>query len=50
MSFSSDVKTELAEHTGKARHCRLAELAAFVYFGCKLEGDCLKTNSLTSFN
>lgn len=38
MSFSSDVKTELAEHTGKARHCRLAELAAFVYFGCKLEG------------
>lgn len=38
MSFSGDVKNELAEHIGKARHCRLAELVAFVYYGCKLEG------------
>lgn len=28
MSFSGQVKAELAEHTGNARHCRLAELGA----------------------
>lgn len=30
MSFSGQVKAELAEHTGNARHCRLAELGALV--------------------
>ncbi|MFQ9798832.1 MAG: hypothetical protein ACLR23_07685 [Clostridia bacterium] len=30
MSFSSQVKTELAEHMGTARHCMLAELAALM--------------------
>ncbi len=30
MSFSRDVKLELAEHVSKARHCQLAELAAMI--------------------
>lgn len=33
MSFSSKVKDELADHVSKARHCRLAELAA-ILAGC----------------
>lgn len=33
MSFSTDVKNELAAIMPNARHCRLAELAAFVCFG-----------------
>lgn len=32
MSFSSEVKAELANHLGKSRHCQLAELAALVAF------------------
>lgn len=32
MSFSSDVKQELIEVTGKSRHCQLAELGAIVHF------------------
>lgn len=36
MSFSSDVKKELAEQMGKARHCQLAELSAIVSFLGKL--------------
>lgn len=32
MSFSSDVKEELAKHIGSARHCQLAELAAMLSF------------------
>lgn len=32
MSFSSEVKEELAKHLGKSRHCQLAELAALVAF------------------
>ncbi len=32
MSFSSDVKEELIEVYGNARHCQLAELAAIVHF------------------
>lgn len=35
MSFSSDVKQELMEVTGKARHCQVAELAAIVHFAGK---------------
>ena len=32
MSFSSEVKTELAQHLGKSRHCQIAELAALIAF------------------
>ena len=32
MSFSSEVKTELAKHLGKSRHCQIAELAALIAF------------------
>lgn len=32
MSFSSDVKKELAGRIGAARHCQLAELAAIMHF------------------
>ncbi len=32
MSFSSDVKKELAEQVSPARHCRMAELAAILHF------------------
>ncbi|MEE3482299.1 MAG: DNA-binding protein WhiA [Lachnospiraceae bacterium] len=35
MSFSSKVRDELAEKTGKARHCLLAELAAMSLFSGK---------------
>ena len=30
MSFSSEVKQELAEHIDGGRHCELAELAAII--------------------
>lgn len=32
MSFSSEVKKELAGHLGKSRHCQIAELAALMAF------------------
>ncbi len=32
MSFSQDVKEELARHMSPARHCQLAELAAMMHF------------------
>jgi hypothetical protein len=32
MSFSSDVKEELAEVMPKARHCRIAEISAIMHF------------------
>ena len=32
MSFSSEVKQELAMHISPARHCQLAELAAIIHF------------------
>ncbi|MBO4414851.1 MAG: DNA-binding protein WhiA [Lachnospiraceae bacterium] len=37
MSFSSDVKRELAEIMPNARHCRIAELAALTAYGAKME-------------
>ena len=37
MSFSRDVKNELAEHVSKARHCQLAELAAIISHEAKLQ-------------
>lgn len=35
MSFSSEVKEELARHLGKSRHCQIAELAALIVFDGK---------------
>lgn len=32
MSFSHEVKVELSKHTGTARHCQIAELAALLHF------------------
>ncbi len=32
MSFSSDVREELAKHVGSGRHCQLAELSAMMHF------------------
>ena len=32
MSFSGDVKEELAKHIGSGRHCQLAELSAMMHF------------------
>lgn len=39
MSFSGEVKEELAGCISPARHCQLAELAAFVHFGGRLTDD-----------
>lgn len=36
MSFSADVKEELEKVIPASRHCQLAELAALIYFGCKI--------------
>lgn len=36
MSFSSEIKEELAKHLGKSRHCQLAELAALIVFECRV--------------
>lgn len=38
MSFSSEVKQELAGHLGKSRHCQIAELAVLFAFDGKLAG------------
>ncbi|MGN0482698.1 MAG: DNA-binding protein WhiA [Lachnospiraceae bacterium] len=43
MSFSSEVKEELARHSCKARHCQIAELAAAVSFSGKIKSDEGKT-------
>lgn len=49
MSFSATVKEELAAQIGSARHCQLAELAAFLHFsGSTCEGGrhlCLETEN-----
>lgn len=39
MSFSSKVKEELENVLPAAKHCRLAELAAIVEFGCRIVDD-----------
>lgn len=36
MSFSSEVKEELARHLGKSMHCQIAELAALIAFEGKV--------------
>lgn len=37
MSFSGEVKEEIAKSSAKARHCQIAELAAIVSFECSVE-------------
>ncbi len=37
MSFSQQVKDELAEHIGRSRHCQIAELAALVVCSGRLQ-------------
>ena len=37
MSFSGEVKDELAKQLGKSRHCQIAELAAIIAFDGKIE-------------
>ena len=37
MSFSSKVKEELEKTVPGSRHCGLAELAAIIHFGCRME-------------
>ena len=39
MSFSSEVKEELATHGSSSRHCQLAELAAIICFLGRTETD-----------
>ena len=39
MSFSSDVKAELAKQFGRSRHCQLAELAGMLEMEGKLDPD-----------
>ena len=39
MSFSGEVKEELAGYISPARHCQLAELAALIHFGGRLTDD-----------
>ncbi len=39
MSFSKDVKEELASYISSARHCQLAELAALIHFAGRLSDD-----------
>ena len=39
MSFSSEVKQELAKQIGKSRHCQVAELAALIAFDGELDVD-----------
>lgn len=39
MSFSGEVKEELAEYISAARHCQLAELAAIVHFSGQIMDD-----------
>lgn len=46
MSFSSDVKEELEKVMPGSRHCRLAELAAIIHFGCRLEGNEAKSEEI----
>ena len=37
MSFSSNVKEELEKVQTTSRHCQMAELAAIIHFGCKVQ-------------
>ena len=45
MSFSSDVKTELDKQIGASRHCRIAEMAAYVANIAKIQDGKLRFHS-----
>ena len=47
MSFSSEVKEELEKVVPSPRHCQLAELAAIIHFGCKVEEGKSDTGNIT---
>ena len=42
MSFSGEVKDELAKQISKSRHCRIAELAAIMGFDGRIERKMLR--------
>ncbi|RKI90866.1 DNA-binding protein WhiA [Parablautia intestinalis] len=52
MSFSSDVKEELEKVVPEPRHCQLAELAALIHFGCRIErtGTGIEENAKTGLH
>ncbi len=45
MSFSSDVKQEIARHIGEARHCKIAEIAALIQMAGEIK---IEENGKTS--
>lgn len=47
MSFSSEVKEELEKVVAGSRHCQLAELAAIIHLGCRIETDETKQEKIT---
>ena len=47
MSFSSEVKEELEKVVSSSRHCQLAELAAIIHFGCRIEAEKSETGEIT---
>lgn len=47
MSFSSDVKEELEKVIPSSRHCQLAELAAIIHLGCRIEIDETNQDQIT---
>lgn len=50
MSFSSDVKEELEKVVPEPRHCQLAELAALIHFGCRIERTGIEENAKTGLH
>lgn len=47
MSFSSKVKEELETVISSSRHCQMAELAAIIHFGCKMDSDDSEPQNIT---
>ena len=39
MSFSGEVKEELAKQLSRSRHCQLAELAAMIHFAGRISAE-----------
>ena len=50
MSFSSEVKEELEKVVPGSRHCQLAELAAIIHFGCRLDTAGSELNEIKIFS
>ena len=49
MSFSSKVKEELEKAVPGSRHCQLAELAALIHFGCKINLDSFEPENIAIY-